>query len=114
MDLALWKRDADSGVIEKCVNAVTEFTPHPAAVHGRTEAHPKVQAEHERMVAEILQQDIRCRVFEDVRMFGRRLTDDFGDGSWGCSVSDTHRHYIAHQIITQGPVNNFLFEELTV
>ena len=32
MDVALWKRDADSGVIEQRMDTVTELAPHPAAV----------------------------------------------------------------------------------
>ena len=53
MEVALRKRDANSGAIEKRVDAVTEFTPHAAAVHRGSEAHPELQAEHERIVAEI-------------------------------------------------------------
>ena len=59
MDVALRKRDANSGAIEKCINAVAEFTPHAAAVHPWTEAHPKLKTEHERVVAEVVQQHIR-------------------------------------------------------
>jgi ATP/maltotriose-dependent transcriptional regulator MalT len=38
MDVVLRKRDPDSGVIEKFVNAVTKIAPHAAAVHAWTEA----------------------------------------------------------------------------
>jgi len=36
MDVALRKRDADSRLIEKRVNAVTEIASHGAAVHAWT------------------------------------------------------------------------------
>ena len=114
MDVALRKRHADSSMIEKCVNAVTKLAPHAAPIHAWTEAHPELKTEHERVVAEILQQHIRSRVFDDVRMLGSRLSDEFGDFRERRSVSDAYRGRITHKVITQRPVNDFLFEKLAV
>ena len=114
MDVALRKSDANPSILKKCVNAVTEFTPHFATVHGWTEAHPELQAEHERIVPEILQQHIRGGILDDVGMLGSRLTDEFGDFRRTGSVSDVDRHRIARQVVAQCPIDDFLFQELAV
>ena len=89
MEVALRKRDANSGAIEKRVDAVTEFTPHAAAVHRGTEAHPELQAEHERIVAEILQQqpsgpgETRASVAYHPQVRSPHVRDDGGSAGPG-------------------------------
>src|SRR5439155_9149125 len=95
-------------------DAVAKLTPHSAAVHRWRQLHPELQGEYERAVAEILQQHIRNRVLDEVRMLGRRLGDQLGDLGRACAVGDAHRHFIAHKVIAQSPVNHLHFEKLAV